>query len=116
MESTMKPHSTAAPAVPALLVDAVDALSFGDVTGIPVARALASLGDPRTPSELAQRLIAAVAMMWPDVAGADLFLPRAGSGELEGVADAAAGGALLASVASPHGQDPHVRIIPVTPS
>jgi predicted nucleic acid-binding protein len=46
------------------------------VGDIPIGHALAALGDPSSPSELAQRLAVAVAMLWPEVADADLFLPE----------------------------------------
>jgi hypothetical protein len=114
MESTMKTVTSAvAPAPPALRVDAA---ALGGAACIPVAQALAAIGEPDTTVDLAQRLRTTVAMLWSDVVGADLFLPQGGSGELRGVRDPACGTGLLASVAVPYGTDPNVRVIPVTPS
>ena len=48
------------------------------VGAIPIGQALNALGDPNSPSELAQRLAVAVSMLWPEVADADLFLPEKG--------------------------------------
>ena len=48
------------------------------VGDIPIGQALAALGDPNSPSELAQRLAVAVAMLWPEMADADVFLPEKG--------------------------------------
>ena len=64
---------------------------------IPIGQALAALGEPNSPSELAQRLAVAVSMLWPEVADADLFLPEKGR-PLRGVRDARAGAELLASL------------------
>jgi serine phosphatase RsbU (regulator of sigma subunit) len=116
MESTtMKTlSSTAAPVSSGLLVDTAAAL--GAAKEIPVAQALAAIGDPDTTAELAQRLVATVTMLWSDVLAADLFVPQPGSGELRGVRDVSSGVALLSAVASPYGDEAAVRVIPVTPS
>ena len=77
-----------------LLVDA----SLSESTGPnPVSQAIAALGDPESPSELAQRLAVVVAMLWPQIADADLFLPEKGR-PLRGVRDARAGAGLLATL------------------
>jgi hypothetical protein len=116
MEPTMKTvTSTAAQVAPVLLVDAAAALD--GAAGFPVAQALAAIGEPDTTGELAQRLAATVAMLWADVAAADLFLPQPGSGELRGVRDGSAGVSLLSAVATaPYGDQAGVRVIPVTPA
>jgi hypothetical protein len=83
---------------------------------IPVDQALAALGEPENISELAQRLIATVSMLWSDVAAADLFVPQAGLGELRGVCDPMGGHVLLSAVGSSYADEPSVQIVPVTPS
>jgi hypothetical protein len=113
MESIMKALSSSAPAEPGMIVDTV---ALGDLRGIPVGQALAAIGEPDSIGELAQRLATAVAMLWSEVTGADLFVPQGGSGELRGVRDAAAGPTLLGAVASPYHGEPSVRVVPVTPS
>ena len=82
---------------------------------IPVAQAISALGDPESPSELAQRLAVAVAMMWPEIGDADLFLPEKGR-PLRGVRDARAGAGLLASLNSVWGAIAQRGLMPVTPS
>src|SRR5450631_3922534 len=59
-----------------LLVD----VSLSEPTGPDsvISQAIAALGDPESPSELAQRLAVVVAMLWPQIADADLFLPEKG--------------------------------------
>ena len=77
-----------------LLIDA----SLSEPAGPnPVGQAIAALGDPESPSELAQRLAVVVAMLWPQIADADLFLPEKGR-PLRGVRDARAGAGLLATL------------------
>ena len=83
---------------------------------IPVAQALAAIGEPENTLDLAQRLYATIAMLWSDVAGADMFLPQGGSGELRGVRDADGGAGLLRAVGSQYGNEPNVRVVPVTPT
>ena len=82
---------------------------------IPIGQALAALGDPSSPSELAQRLAVAVAMLWPEVADADVFLPEKGR-PLRGVRDARAGAQLLASLHSVWGPIAARGLMPVTPT
>src|SRR4051812_29398688 len=98
MESTIKSISDYTPM-------ALVAVTGDDLPKIPVAQAIAAIGEPDTTVELAQRLFATVAMLWSDVSGADMFLPQGGSGELKGVRDAYAGVALLSAVGSPYGND-----------
>src|SRR5262245_39677144 len=76
-----------------------DYATTGDhvVGAIPIGQALAAIGDPESPSELAQRLAVAVAMLWSDVVDADVFLPEKGR-PLRGVRDSRAGAQLLASL------------------
>jgi hypothetical protein len=109
MESTIKSISDYTPM-------ALVSVGGEELPKIPVAQAIAAIGEPDTTVELAQRLFATVAMLWSDVSGADMFLPQGGSGELKGVRDAYAGVALLSAVGSPYGNDPSVRVIPVTPT
>src|ERR1700749_888344 len=79
-----------------LLVDA--SLSEPVPTGPdPIAHAIAALGDPTSPSERAQRRAVVIAMLWPHIADADLFLPEKGR-PLRGVRDATAGAGLLATL------------------
>src|SRR6185295_6084946 len=85
------------------------------VGDIAVGQALAALGDPASPSELAQRLAVAVAMLWPEVADADVFLPEKGR-PLRGVRDARAGAGLLASLNSVWGPIAARGLMPVTPT
>ena len=82
---------------------------------IPVARALDALGDADSPAELAQRLAVAVAMLWPGVADADLFLPEKGR-PLRGIRDSRAGAGLLASLSSVWGPIAARGLMPVTPT
>jgi hypothetical protein len=94
----------------------IDAAVMARSSAIPVDQALAALGEPETVAELAQRLTTTVSMLWSDIAGADLFVPQGGSGELRGVCDPVGGHALMSAVAAPYGDEPSVRVIPVTPS
>jgi hypothetical protein len=94
----------------------IDSAIMSRAPAIPVDQALAALGEPETVAELAQRLTTTVSMLWADVAGADLFVPQGGSGELRGVCDPVSGHALMSAVAAPYGDEPSVRVIPVTPS
>jgi len=55
------------------------------VNSIPVGQAIAALGDAESPSELAQRLAVAVAVLWPHVVDTDLFLPECFSSTLHRV-------------------------------
>src|SRR5947208_5743092 len=64
-----------------------------------LAQAIAALGDPESPSELAQRLAVVIAMLWPHVADNDLFLPEKGR-PLRGVRDSRAGAGILATLNS----------------
>jgi hypothetical protein len=92
------------------------ATSADHVVGdIPIGQALAALGEPNSPSELAQRLAVAVAMLWPEIADADVFLPEKGR-PLRGVRDARAGAQLLASLHSVWGQMASRGLMPVTPT
>jgi len=85
------------------------------VGDIPIGQALAAVGEPSSPSELAQRLAVAVAMLWPEIADADVFLPEKGR-PLRGVRDARAGAQLLASLHSVWGQMAARGLMPVTPT
>src|SRR5262245_2400023 len=92
------------------------ATSSDNVVGdIPIGQALAALGEPNSPSELAQRLAVAVAMLWADVADADLFLPEK-ERPLRGVRDARAGAQLLASLHAVWGPIATRGLMPVTPT
>ena len=82
---------------------------------IPIGQALSALGEPNSPSELAQRLAVAVSMLWPEVADADLFLPEKGR-PLRGVRDARAGAELLASLNAVWGPIAARGLMPVTPT
>jgi serine phosphatase RsbU (regulator of sigma subunit) len=115
MELTMKtsPAESVSAVVPAFIVNEA---ALAAATGVPVMRAIAALGEPDSPGELAQRLVATVAMLWSDVAGADLFLPQSGTGELRGLRDASGGFALLSAVASVGGAGAATRIIPMSPT
>ncbi|HXU04940.1 MAG TPA: SpoIIE family protein phosphatase [Polyangia bacterium] len=94
-----------------------DYATSGDhvVGDIPIGQALAALGEPASPSELAQRLAVAVAMLWPEVADADVFLPEKGR-PLRGVRDARAGAQLLASLHAVWGPIATRGLMPVTPT
>jgi len=81
-----------------------------------VEQALAALGDPETVAELAQRLTTTLAMLWSDVARADLFVPHGGSGELRGLRDPLGGHALLSAVGAPVDGEPGVQVIPLPPT
>jgi phosphoserine phosphatase RsbU/P len=95
-----------------LLIDA----SLSEPTGTdPVSQAIAALGDPESPSELAQRLAVVVAMLWPQIADADLFLPEKGR-PLRGVRDARAGAGLLATLNAVWGSIAARGLMPVTPT
>lgn len=80
-----------------------------------VAQAIGALGEPESPSELAQRLAVVIAMMWPQVADADLFLPEKGR-PLRGVRDARAGAGLLATLNAVWGPIAAQGLMPVTPT
>jgi serine phosphatase RsbU (regulator of sigma subunit) len=84
-------------------------------TTSPVAQATAALGDPESPSELAQRLAVVVAMLWAHVADSDLFLPEKGR-PLRGVRDSRAGAGLLATLHSVWGPIAARGLMPVTPT
>jgi serine phosphatase RsbU (regulator of sigma subunit) len=96
-----------------LLVDA----SLSEPTGPnpAVGQAIAALGDPQSPSELAQRLAVVVAMLWPQIADTDLFLPEKGR-PLRGVRDARAGAGLLATLNAVWGSIATRGLMPVTPT
>src|SRR5205809_6561087 len=85
------------------------------VGDIPIGQALAALGEPTSPSELAQRLAVAVAMLWAEVIDADVFLPEKGR-PLRGVRDARAGAQLLASLHAVWGPIATRGLMPVTPT
>jgi hypothetical protein len=97
---------------PGVLLDT----GLGRDTALPVEQALAAIGEPASAAELAQRLVTTVSMLWADVASADLFLPHGGSGELRGVCDPLGGHGLLSAVAAPYGDEPSVRVVPMTPN
>jgi len=94
-----------------------DYATTGDhvVGEIPIGQALAAIGDPASPSELAQRLAVAVAMLWSDVVDADVFLPEKGR-PLRGVRDSRAGAQLLASLNAVWGPIATRGLMPVTPT
>ena len=95
-----------------LLVDA----SLNEPTGPnPVSQAIAALGDPESPAELAQRLAVVVAMLWPQIADADLFLPEKGR-PLRGFRDARAGAGLLATLNAVWGPIAARGLMPMTPT
>jgi sigma-B regulation protein RsbU (phosphoserine phosphatase) len=95
-----------------LLIDA----SLSEPAGPnPVSHAIAALGDPESPSELAQRLAVVIAMLWPQIADADLFLPEKGR-PLRGVRDARAGAGLLATLNAVWGPIAARGLMPVTPT
>src|SRR3954468_12532832 len=92
------------------------ATSADHVVGdVPIGQALAALGEPNSPSELAQRLAVAVAMLWPEIADADVFLPEKGR-PLRGVRDSRAGAQLLASLNAVWGPIATRGLMPVTPT
>jgi len=80
-----------------------------------VAQAMSALGAPESPAELAQRLAVVIAMLWPQVADADLFLPEKGR-PLRGVRDARAGAGLLATLKAVWGPIAAQGLMPVTPT
>jgi hypothetical protein len=80
-----------------------------------VAQAMAAIGAPESPAELAQRLAVVIAMLWPQVAEADLFLPEKGR-PLRGVRDARAGAGLLATLNAVWGPIAAQGLMPVTPT
>src|SRR5450755_2877971 len=80
-----------------------------------VAQAIGALGEPESPSELAQRLAVVIAMMWSQVADADLFLPEKGR-PLRGVRDARTGAGLLATLNAVWGPIAARGLMPVTPT
>ena len=104
MESTIKSISDFTPMARPLAV-----ASPPSPPPIPVQQALAAIGEPDTTVDLAQRLYATIAMLWSEIAGADMFLPQGGSGELRGVRDAHGGVALLSAVGSQYGNESSVR-------
>src|ERR1700690_1727341 len=94
----------------------VDASNAEEIPGSSsVGQAIAALGDPASPSELAQRLAVVIAMMWPQVADADLFLPEKGR-PLRGVRDARQGAGLLATLNAVWGPIAAQGLMPVTPT
>jgi hypothetical protein len=95
-----------------LLVDA----TLSEPAGMnPVGQAIAALGEPESPSALAQRLAVVIAMLWPQIADADLFLPEKGR-PLRGVRDARAGAGLLATLNAVWGPIAARGLMPVTPT
>ena len=115
MKSTLKEVTGYAPAGLGLAVEGQPYTPSPAPVAVPVHQAIAALGEPETTVELAQRLYATVCMMWSDVQGADMFLPQGGSGELRGVRDVSGGVALLTAVGSSYGNEPALKVIPVTP-
>jgi hypothetical protein len=108
MKMDSSPHHMSSP----LLIDA----SLSEPTGsTSVSHAIAALGDPESPSELAQRLAVVIAMLWPQIADADLFLPEKGR-PLRGVRDARAGAGLLATLNAVWGPIAARGLMPVTPT
>jgi len=95
-----------------LLVDATLSEPAGTS---PVGHAIAALGEPESPSQLAQRLAVVIAMLWPQIADADLFLPEKGR-PLRGVRDARAGAGLLATLNAVWGPIAARGLMPVTPT
>ena len=79
------------------------------------AQAIAALGQPESPAELAQRLAVVISMLWPQVSDADLFLPEKGR-PLRGVRDARAGAGLLATLNAVWGPIAARGLMPVTPT
>jgi hypothetical protein len=80
-----------------------------------IAQAVAALGQPESPAELAQRLAVVIAMLWPQVSDTDLFLPEKGR-PLRGVRDARAGAGLLATLNAVWGPIAAQGLMPVTPT
>jgi hypothetical protein len=80
-----------------------------------VSQAIAALGDPESPAELAQRLAVVVAMLWPQIADTDLFLPEKGR-PLRGARDARAGAGLLATLNAVWGSIATRGLMPMTPT
>jgi phosphoserine phosphatase RsbU/P len=108
----MKMDSSPIDVTAPFLIDA----SLGEPAGPnPVSHAIAALGDPESPSELAQRLAVVIAMLWPQIADADLFLPEKGR-PLRGVRDARAGAGLLATLNAVWGPIAARGLMPVTPT
>jgi serine phosphatase RsbU (regulator of sigma subunit) len=101
------------PAATSLLIDS--GVLPREPAPIPVQQALSAIGDPESVVDLAQRLVTTVAMLWSDVAIADLFLPSGPAGELRGIADPAASHALLSAVGVAQSGGTDVRIIPSRP-
>lgn len=93
----------------------VDATLSEPARTSPVGQAIAALGEPESPSELAQRLAVVIAMLWPQIADADLFLPEKGR-PLRGVRDARAGAGLLATLNAVWGPIAARGLMPVTPT
>jgi hypothetical protein len=116
MEPTTKAASSQVNVAVPLPLSVDNPTFVAEATVFPVQQAIAALGEPDTTGELAQRLFSTVSMMWSDVTGADMFLPKAGSGELAGVRDVQGGVALLSAVGQPYDNEPAVKIIPVTPT
>jgi phosphoserine phosphatase RsbU/P len=96
-----------------ILIDA--SLSEPTGTNPAVSQAIAALGDPESPAELAQRLAVVVAMLWPQIADTDLFLPEKGR-PLRGVRDPRAGAGLLATLNAVWGSVATRGLMPVTPT
>jgi Stage II sporulation protein E (SpoIIE) len=93
----------------------VDASLPEPIGSFPISHAVAALGDPESPSELAERLAVVVAMLWPQVSDADLFLPEKGR-PLRGVRDARAGAGLLATLNAVWGPIAARGLMPMTPT
>lgn len=98
-----------------LMVDPNSVAEQAPPAAIPVTRALDALGEAESPSDLAQRLAVAVAMLWPGISDADLFLPEKGR-PLRGVRDSRAGAGLLASLSTVWGPIAARGLMPVTPT
>ncbi len=109
----MKSLSQTADVSSPLLVEA--GLTEVGASSGPIATAIAALGDPESPSELAQRLAVVIAMLWPHVLDVDVFLPEKGR-PLRGVRDARAGAGLLATLNSVWGPIASRGLMPVTPT
>jgi hypothetical protein len=109
----MKMNSSPLAMTSPLLIDA--SLSEPIGANPAVSQAIAALGDPQSPLELAQRLAVVVAMLWPQIADTDLFLPEKGR-PLRGVRDARAGAGLLATLNAVWGSIATRGLMPVTPT
>lgn len=107
----VKAFGAGTPGVSPVLVDG----SVAAPPAIPVEQALGAIGAPNTLGELGQRLVTTLSMLWSDVAGADLFVPRGGSGELQGACNPG-DDSLLEAVATPFAANLTVRVVPITPS